>query len=105
MFADAFAFPPTPNVYATNSAYDGWNVKLDRQFFANGHRDPWREATVSAETQHISGTATQPIEISDGFHTSDMITKAGLVDPTIAQVQKDALGFVATWMAEWHALN
>ena len=27
---------PAPNVNAVNSAYDGWNVNIDRLFFANG---------------------------------------------------------------------
>lgn len=29
---------PVPNVAETNSAFDGWNVHIDRLFFANGKR-------------------------------------------------------------------
>ena len=29
---------PQPNVLKTNLAYDGWNVHIDRLFFANGKR-------------------------------------------------------------------
>lgn len=38
MFPEAFHSPPVPNVGATNAHYAGWNVKVDRLFFANGLR-------------------------------------------------------------------
>lgn len=37
-FPEAFSTPPTPNAYATNDVYHGWDVKVDRLFFANGRR-------------------------------------------------------------------
>lgn len=100
MFREAFAQPPTPDTLRTNLKYHGWDVKEERLFFANGHQDPWREATISAETQHFVGTPQQPIEISNGFHCSDLRT-AGRIDPTVAAVQDKALASFKTWLAAW----
>lgn len=38
MFPKAFPTPPTPKARATNAKFKGWNVNLDRLFFANGKR-------------------------------------------------------------------
>ena len=101
MFPSAFSAPPVPNTTRTNLKYHGWYAKADRLFFANGHRDAWREATISAESQHFVGTAQQPIEVSDGFHCSDMKVKCANVDPTIAAVQSKALASFKQWLAAW----
>lgn len=37
-FPEKFKTPTPPNVDALNKAYDGWNVAIDRLFFANGLR-------------------------------------------------------------------
>lgn len=103
MFPAAFKTPPVPNIAATNAAYDGWNVKIDRIFFANGMRDPWRDATVSAENHTVASTSTQPIFISDGFHCSDLSVRNAKVDATVENVQTHALKFMATWLSEWEA--
>ena len=100
MFKDAFAQPPVPDTNRTNSKYHGWNVKADRLFFANGHQDPWREATISAESQNFVGTLLQPIEVSNGFHCSDLLV-AERVDPTVAAVQDKALASFKVWLAGW----
>lgn len=101
MFPEAFPSLPVPNTLRTNQAYKGWNVRLQRLFFANGQRDPWREATVSAETHRIASTASQPIAVSDGFHCSDLSKRNANVDATIAKVQTEALKYMATWLAQW----
>ncbi|KJA16225.1 hypothetical protein HYPSUDRAFT_298283 [Hypholoma sublateritium FD-334 SS-4] len=101
MFPSAFPLPPIPNVLATNIKYHGWNVQINNLFFANGIRDPWKDATVSAETQNIQSTASQPIAVGDGFHCSDLITRAGLVDASIAAVQAKALASMKTWLSAW----
>ncbi|KAG6854358.1 hypothetical protein C0991_007863 [Blastosporella zonata] len=101
MFPEAFPTPPTPAIQRTNSVYKGWNVKLDRIFFANGQRDPWKDATVSATRHTVQSTAQQPIFIGDGFHCSDLKTASGQADPTIMAVQVAALGYFKTWLAEW----
>ena len=100
MFKGAFSGPPVPNALGTNQKYNGWNVKGDRLFFANGRQDPWREVTTSAETQDFVGTALQPIELSNGFHSSDLRV-AARIDPTIAAVQDKALASFKAWLAVW----
>lgn len=100
MFREAFTQPPVPDTARTNSKYRGWDVNVDRLFFANGHQDPWREATISAESQKIVGTPQQPIEVSNGFHCSDLATSER-VDPTIAAVQDKALARFKEWLAAW----
>ncbi|OJA10423.1 hypothetical protein AZE42_08964 [Rhizopogon vesiculosus] len=76
---EAFASPPQPTTAVTNMIYAGWNVDVERLFFANGLRD-------------LGG---------GGFHGSDMFTKSGIDDPTIAAVQEAALEYMAEWLAEW----
>jgi len=100
MFREAFSQPPVPDTVRTNAKYHGWSVNETRLFFANGHQDPWREATMSAETQGLVGTPDQPIEISNGFHTSDMSIYSR-IDPTIAAVQDKALASFKVWLSDW----
>lgn len=90
-----------PNTAEFNMMYDGWNVDIPRLFFANGLRDPWREATVSADGFFKPSTPSMPIYEGDGFHCSDMITKNGIEDPTIANVQAAILTSMHEWLAEW----
>ncbi|KAI0645171.1 peptidase S28 [Trametes meyenii] len=92
---------PVPNVAATNKAYHGWFVKENHLFFANGRRDPWREATVAADGLHFRSTPEQPLALSDGFHCSDLRTANAVVDPTVNAVQQQALKAIAGWVAEW----
>lgn len=103
-------------------AYHGWNVTVDRLFFANGQRaclsqslgvfidflicssiagDPWREATLSADGVNVQGTESQPVVVSDGFHCSDLLTRNALVDDTILDVHTQALASMKTWLADW----
>ncbi|EGN95063.1 hypothetical protein SERLA73DRAFT_187354 [Serpula lacrymans var. lacrymans S7.3] len=103
MFPQAFSTPPTPTVEQTDTDYEGWNVEVDRLFFANGLRDPWREATVSADGLNKPSTDTQPIYEGDGFHCSDLITENGVVDDTIAKVQTAGLSYMKTWLSQWKA--
>lgn len=101
MFSDVFAEPPTPNINHTNSAYAGWDVREERLFFANGQKDPWREATMSASGLNVASTPEQPIMIGDGIHCSDLGTSSGTADPTVRAVQQGALQSMATWLADW----
>ncbi|KZP04566.1 peptidase S28 [Athelia psychrophila] len=95
------ATTPAPNANATNAFYNGWDVKVDRLFIANGQRDPWRYATVSSGDVNITSTSTQPILVGDGYHCSDLGSSAGLVDPTVLHVQQESLKYMKTWLAEW----
>ncbi|KAG2346899.1 hypothetical protein BDR05DRAFT_928527 [Suillus weaverae] len=101
MFPQAFTSPPEPPTAETNAMYAGWNVNVPRLFFANGLRDPWRGGTVSADGLNKPNTTSMPIYMSDGFHTSDMISDNGVVDPTIAVVQEAGLRYMKEWLAEW----
>lgn len=102
MFTGAFPYSiAIPNTLHTNLLYRGWNVKVDRLFFANGIRDPWREATMSAQGLNAKSTLSQPIALSDGFHCSDLGASAAQVDPTIATVHKQALESFRTWLSTW----
>ncbi|KAL6309641.1 peptidase S28 [Sparassis latifolia] len=97
-FPEQFPVATAPNVDATNAAYDGWFVNVDRLFFANGQRDPWREATVSADGTNFKSTQSQRIAVGDGFHCSDLLTASGQVDATIAAVQEQVLAAMAEWL-------
>jgi hypothetical protein len=101
MFPQAFAYPPQPTTTETDMMYDGWNVDVPRLFFANGLRDPWREATVSADGLNKPNTTSMPIYEGDGFHCSDLITENGVVDSTVAVVQAAGLMYMKEWLAEW----
>ncbi|KAL7282649.1 hypothetical protein ACG7TL_004122 [Trametes sanguinea] len=104
MFPEAFdnlGHLPVPNVDATNKAYHGWFVQENHLFFANGHRDPWREATLAADGTNFRSTPGQPLTISDGFHCSDLSTTNAQVDPTVLAVQKQGLKAISAWVAEW----
>ncbi|KAK7014785.1 hypothetical protein VNI00_019258 [Paramarasmius palmivorus] len=90
-----------PRVLETTSAFHGWDIQVDRLFVANGRRDPWLAATLSAPSQNIASTDSRPIAISDGFHCSDMLTSNGIVDPTILDVQQKALASMKVWLPKF----
>ncbi|KAF9480682.1 hypothetical protein BDN70DRAFT_856398 [Pholiota conissans] len=104
MFPQAFTRPPIPNTALTNAKYQGWDVKIKNLFFANGVRDPWRAATVSAQGLNLPSTAHQPIGLADGFHCSDLGV-AATIDPSIAAVQTQALASMRRWLADWRPQN
>ncbi|KAF7364825.1 Peptidase S28 [Mycena venus] len=116
----------TPNVARTNSAYRGWNISVPNLFFANGERDPWRYATVSAPGVTVKSTPSQPIAVGEGYHCGDLRTsfllsysakgnitdepplnsflkvfREGAANPSIAAVQAQALSSIKTWLAAW----
>ncbi|KAH9920151.1 peptidase S28 [Fomitopsis serialis] len=88
-------------VNETNAAYQGWFVKADRLFFANGEKDPWRDATISADGTNFQSTSTRPIAIGDGYHCSDLDAANGEVDSTIAAVQAQGLAAMKSWLETW----
>ncbi|KAF5358904.1 hypothetical protein D9758_004828 [Tetrapyrgos nigripes] len=105
MFSDVFSEsnppPMADGVAKTNEAYHGWNVSVDHLFFANGQRDPWREATLSADGVNVASTSSQPIAVGDGFHCSDLSIANGKVDPTIKAVQNQWFSTIPGWLKEW----
>ncbi|KAG7096411.1 hypothetical protein E1B28_003851 [Marasmius oreades] len=104
MFPDVFANTPPDmegGVKRTNQEFHGWDLQVDKLFFANGIRDPWREATVAAQGANRHSTPRQILGLSDGFHCSDLSTATGQVDGTVRDVQKKALEAFKGWLAEW----
>lgn len=106
MFPKTFPVPLSVDaaearVATTNHIYKGWDVQVEHLFFANGIRDPWREATLSASTHLVPSTDSQPIVLSNGFHCSDLGTISAMVDPTIGAVHTKALAAMKKWLAEW----
>lgn len=97
------AFPRTVNVQTarTNRVYDGWNVSISNLFFANGQRDPWRYATLSAPGVSTKSTPQQPIAMGEGYHCADLLTREGLANPTVLAVQAHALASIKSWLAAW----
>ncbi|PAV21369.1 peptidase S28 [Pyrrhoderma noxium] len=100
LFPEKFITAISPNANATNKEYGGWDIQADNLFFANGKRDPWRDATVSSDFHTRQSTDLQPIALSDGFHCSDLISASG-VDPTILAVQQEALSKIKEWLSAW----
>ncbi|RPD60565.1 peptidase S28 [Lentinus tigrinus ALCF2SS1-7] len=91
---------PVPNVDATNKVYDGWFVKEKHLFFANGRRDPWKEATLAADGTNFQSTPDQPLTLSNGYHCSDLSAQ-NAVDPSVLEVQQQGIKYIAGWLAEW----
>ncbi|PPQ74362.1 hypothetical protein CVT24_000656 [Panaeolus cyanescens] len=105
MFPDAYkVLPPIPRTAITNMKYKGWDVSVSNIFFANGIRDPWKEATLST-TGLKPKVSSQSIGLGDGFHCSDMSLASAQADPTIAAVQAQALQFMKTTLGKWKPTN
>ncbi|KAF8513795.1 serine carboxypeptidase S28-domain-containing protein [Gautieria morchelliformis] len=98
-FPKAFPTPPTPKAVNTNAKFKGWNVNLDRLFFANGKQDPWREATVSSDFHPRLSSPSQPIFVGNGFHCSDLLVEAS-VDPTIKVVTDAGVATLTRWISQ-----
>ncbi|KAH9942562.1 peptidase S28 [Amylocystis lapponica] len=99
-FPEKFSSPPTPDAAGTNKAYDGWFVKADRLFFANGLSDPWLEATVSANGTNFKSTSTQPIAVTDAGHASDLLMWNS-INPSVTAAQNQGLAAMKAWLADW----
>ena len=58
---------------------------------------------MSAQQTSIPvSTASQPIFLENGFHSSDVIARAA-IEPTVAQTQKQVLEIVGGWLADWES--
>lgn len=100
-FSRAFPTSRDPDVNATNNAYGGWNTNATHVFFANGMRDPWLQATLSADGLDVQNTSDRIVMLSDGFHISDLYTANGVVDASVARVQQAGMEALARWVSEW----
>ncbi|KAF9044514.1 hypothetical protein BDZ89DRAFT_1058999 [Hymenopellis radicata] len=90
-----------PAVDAINTKFGGWNVHVDRVFFANGLNDPWIDATVSSRSIDFPSTSLTPVFLGKGSHTSDTIVVNADVEPTIAYIQEQAVAYMLAWLADW----
>ncbi|KAI0740521.1 peptidase S28 [Earliella scabrosa] len=91
----------SPKAAALNNVYRGWNTTTERLIFANGQRDPWREATVAAEGVTSQGSDMQPHLLSDGFHCSDLLVRMGKASASVKSVQDQAVNYMARWIGDW----
>jgi hypothetical protein len=112
----ALYFPTGPNGETFNSARrteadvnaytGGWNhVNTSRLVFTNGQYDPWREASVSAESRPggpLKSTAGVPVNlVPGGIHCSDLIMANGAVNAGVAAVQKAEIRQIKDFVQEW----
>ncbi|KAF8876907.1 peptidase S28 [Mucidula mucida] len=90
-----------PAVNDINTKYGGWNVHVDRVFFANGLNDPWIDATVSSRSIDFQSTSLTPVFLGKGSHTADIGNENAEVEPTIAYIQEQAIAYIQSWLADW----
>ncbi|EGO28580.1 hypothetical protein SERLADRAFT_354447 [Serpula lacrymans var. lacrymans S7.9] len=103
-FPEVFSAPRPPTTEETNAEYGGWNLTVDRLFSANGLRDPWLEATISADgVNKPSNVNFQPVYETDAFHCSDLVTVYGYYDVTVRNTQLAGLSSMRTWLSQWKA--
>ena len=93
-----------------NQYTGGWNIKdVARLTYVNGELDPWREAGVSSEFRPdgpLQSTAAMPVNIvPGGFHTSDLVTNNGAINPGCKKVIDAAVKVIVDWVAEWPGNN
>jgi hypothetical protein len=86
----------------------GWYINdTDRLTYVNGQFDPWREASVSSDFRPegpLQSTPDVPVHfVPGGFHTSDLVTKNGVVNAGCKKVIDAAVENVVEWVAEWPA--
>jgi hypothetical protein len=110
-------FPPSPegDTYgiaagktfeALNQYTGGWFIdNSTRLNYVNGGFDPWREASVSSEFRPggpLQGTEKVPVNVvPGGFHTSDLVTKNGVVNAGCQEVIDKGIAIMTGWIAEW----
>jgi len=97
----------TGKTYDTENNYTGgWFIdNSTRLVYVNGEFDPWREAGVSSEFRPggpLQGTDKVPVSVvPGGYHTSDLVTKNGVVNPGCQAVIDKTIGIVSDWVALW----
>jgi hypothetical protein len=89
-----------------NQYTGGWYIdNSTRLTYANGGYDPWREASVSSEFRPggaFNGSAQVPVNVvPGGFHTSDLVTRNGAVNPGCQAVIDAGVKNIVDWVAQW----
>lgn len=113
----ALFFPPSPSgttygiaagktFEALNQYTGGWFIdNTTRLVYVNGEFDPWREASVSSEFRPggpLQSSEKVPVNVvPGGFHTSDLVTRNGLVNAECQAVIDKGVAIIETWVGEW----
>lgn len=89
-----------------NDYTGGWNHSdASRVVFTNGEFDPWRDATVSADSRPGgpmgSSSKTSVNLVPGGFHCSDFSEFNGEVNPGLAAVQQTEIQQIAHFVSQW----
>jgi hypothetical protein len=94
--------------YNTANEYTGgWFGFTDstRLIFVSGTNDPWRTSQVVSPLRPTGpkpSTPAQPVlEVPGGYHTSDLITENGVVNPGCAAVQSQIVSQIGKWVSEY----
>jgi hypothetical protein len=94
--------------YNTANEYTGgWDGFADstRVIFVSGTNDPWRTSQVVSPLRPggpLPSTPARPVlEVPGGFHTSDLVTENGVVNPGCAAVQSQVVSQVKEWVSEY----
>ncbi len=93
-----------------NAYTGGWDwTNTTRLMWANGEFDPWRGATVSAESRPggpLQSSAQAPVHlIPGGIHCSDLIASNGRVNAGVGAIQQEEVAIMKAWVAEFYAQN
>ena len=96
--------------YHTANAYTGgWTGFTDstRLVFVSGTNDPWRTSQVVSQFRPggpQKSTRAQPVfDVPGGYHTSDLITQNGVVNPECGAIQKQVINQIVEWVDEYPA--
>jgi hypothetical protein len=77
--------------------------------FVSGTNDPWRTSQVVSPLRpggRQPSTPAQPtLEMLGGFHTSDLVTENGVVNPGCAAVQVQVVSQIMEWVGEYPTKN
>lgn len=90
---------------ALNSTATDTNSNGSRLILINGGYDPWREASVSSELRPggpLEGSEALPVKVVEGgFHTSDLVTRNGVVNQGCAEVISEVVAQLSSWVEEF----
>jgi hypothetical protein len=93
----------TANLYT--GGWYGFEHSSTRLIFVSGTNDPWRTSQVTSPMRpggpQPSTPARPVLEVPGGYHTSDLITKNGIVNPGCAAVQAEVVSTVKQWVGEY----
>ncbi|KAF2421488.1 serine carboxypeptidase [Tothia fuscella] len=91
-----------------NEYTGGWNIdNSTRLLHVNGQFDPWREASVASDFRPLG--PLQSIEkvptrlVPGGFHTSDLVTRNGVVNAAAKEIIDQGVQIMAEWVKQWPA--